>query len=129
MPSRRSLLALFCVTALVGCGDTPHTVLRDVVTSMNELADFAGLIPDNNETAEEVAEAVYKTKMMQLKTKWEGSGSSLQDFSLFDKEKKREADEAVEQLKDESRMALRRVVAQFGGYYARMRPPRSRSST
>jgi hypothetical protein len=119
MRSRRSLIAFVCLApALVGCGDTPHTTLRDTITTWNELADFATMIPDDPATAEEAAESIYKSKIMPLKKKWELIKKRTQDFTMADKDTKRDIDDAIVALAPEAKLALRRVVAQLGGYYA-----------
>jgi hypothetical protein len=106
---RRTLAAiLLCLLGAIGCGDPPPVVVRDTLTTMNELADLMLHIDD-----EDSAQEVLKTKVEPLKKKWEKVRKRQEEFSKFDKEQKDELREALEQLKPESKAAGKRLKEQI----------------
>jgi hypothetical protein len=113
MHRRRYLWAVGCLTLIIlGCGDTPHVVLRDVATSWNELADLLYEIPDDPDTAEEVAGRLLKRELKALKVKFEEVKKRVQNFQKADKEQSVAVNAAIEDLREEGRFAGARVAAQ-----------------
>src|SRR3712207_6702590 len=90
------LVALFAALGVIaGCGDSPKVMLRDSLSTWNELADVLGQIP-NDESAEEVAGQVFKNKVEPLKKKWEKNVKErTKEFSKFDRDKKKDLEEAA----------------------------------
>jgi hypothetical protein len=122
MNRRRSLFVFLGLTAaILGCSDTPDVVLRDVVTTWNELADIMAEIPDDPdepERAEEVAAEILKKdvgRMETFKKKWEAVKKRFDKFSKLDKEQRKSLNAAVKDRKDEARYTIARLVGEFGG--------------
>jgi hypothetical protein len=113
MHRRTKLFAMSCLTFIIlGCGDTPHVVLRDTVTSWNELADTLYEIPDDPDTAEEVAGQLLKRKLKVLKEKYDEIKKRIQNFQKADKDQRPAVNEAFEDLHEEAKFAGARLAAQ-----------------
>jgi hypothetical protein len=113
MHRRTYLLAMSCLTfVILGCGDTPHVILRDAVTSWNELADTLYEIPDDPDTAEEVAGQLLKRRLKVLKEKFDEVKKRTQKFQKADKDERGAVNEAVENLHEEAKFAGTRLAAQ-----------------
>jgi hypothetical protein len=117
MNERRTLFVLCCLTlGLLGCGDSPRVMLRDTITTWNELADMMSTIPgDNPEAAEAAAEAIVKGPLARLKKRWEGISKRLEKFSKLDKEGKKDLDEAVKDLAEDAKHTIIRLAGEMGG--------------
>ncbi len=116
MNQRRSLCLFFCLTLVaLGCGDSPHKVMRDTVTTWNELADLLVQIPDDPETADDYAQVLLKGKMDELKKKWEIVNKRTEQFGKYGKEEKKELENAIEDLKSEAKYSLARLAGEAGG--------------
>jgi hypothetical protein len=117
MRRRNHLLAFFCLTLVVlGCGDTPHVILRDAITTWNELADTVAEIPDDPERAEEVAAELVKTRLDVLSKKWKDSiQKRVSTFQKADKDQRVGVNAAVADLKDNAEFTMGRLASQFGG--------------
>jgi hypothetical protein len=105
---RRTLAAvLLCLLGVAGCGDPPRVVVRDTLTTMNELADI--MLEINDESS---AQDVLKTKVEPLKKKWEKVRKRQEEFSKLDKEQKDELTQALENVKAEGKAAGKRLKEQ-----------------
>ncbi len=110
MHRRRYLFAVFCVmVTILGCGDTPRVVLRDVLTTWNELADLMYTIPDDPETAEEFAGDLIKKKLEPLKKKWEAVEKRVGKLQKLEKEQREELEEYVVDRREEAEFTLARL--------------------
>jgi hypothetical protein len=113
MHRRTYLFAMSCLTFIIlGCGDTPHVILRDAVTSWNELADTLYEIPDDPDTAEEVAGQLVKRKLKALKEKFDEVKKRTQKFQKADKDERGAVNDAIENLHEEAKFAGNRLAAQ-----------------
>jgi hypothetical protein len=91
-----------------GCGDPPRVVVRDTLTTMNEVAD---VLMDIND--ESTAKDVLKSQIEPLKKKWENVRKRQEEFSKFDKEHKTELKEALDGLMQERKATGARLKAQI----------------
>jgi hypothetical protein len=109
MNQKRNLFVFFCLSMLlVGSGDSPKIMFRDMTTCLIELGDFLYLIPDdqeNPEAVEDVAEGVYKNKLLRLKERYAKVKDRLQMLSQGDKDLKAEAKEAWAEASKEDKIA------------------------
>ena len=113
MHRRTYLFAMSCLTfVILGCGDTPRVILRDTVTSWNELTDTLYEIPDDPDTAEEVAGQLLKRRIKALKEKFDEIKKRTQKFQKADKDERPAVNEAMEDLHEEARFAGTRLAAQ-----------------
>jgi hypothetical protein len=116
MNRRVSILFGFVLAgATVGCGDTPPVVLRDVLTTWNEVTDVAVQIPDDPETADEVAERLLKNDLEVLKKKWDPIKKRVSKLGELDAPGRQAFTEAIDDLKDEAQYTIGRVASEFGG--------------
>jgi hypothetical protein len=127
MNRRTCSCALVCLTFLAaGCGDSSRTILRDALTTWNELADVTTRIPgdpDNKpeeidaEQVEEVAGQLLKNELELLKKKMEKIKKKAGEdrFSKPDKDERPVLYGAVTDLKEEAQFAIGRLVNEFGG--------------
>src|SRR5262249_14270923 len=112
-------VAFLCLAALAsGCSDSPRVLLRDTLTTWNELADALHRIPDDPERAEEVAEQLLKFEIKSLKEKME---KVKKRFSIklegdkLDKDERKALAAAMEELKEEARFTISRIAGELGG--------------
>jgi hypothetical protein len=99
---------LLLLLGAIGCGDTPRIIMRDVLTTLNELGDDLIEVDD-----EGTAKFVMKEKIEPLKKKWDTITKRIEPFSKFDKEQKDEVIAALEALTPESKATGKRVMAQM----------------
>ena len=109
MHRRSYLFVMFCLTLVViGCGDTPQIKLRDTITTWNEVLDTLYEIPDDPDTAEEVAGQLLKGKLKALKEKNDEVKKRLQLFQKADKDDLPAINQAILDLSDEAHYTLSR---------------------
>jgi hypothetical protein len=83
------IVAFVTCTCLVGCGDSVSLILRDLVTTTNEIADTISRIPDNDDY-DEPAEDFVKIKVPKFKKKFEGITHRAEVYNVPDKDQKKE---------------------------------------
>ena len=98
---------LLCLLGAAGCGDPPHRVLRDTLTTLNEAADALMLIKD-----EESALTVIKTKIEPLRKKWQLVRKRQDEFRNMDKDDKAELAELLLNYVAESKATGQRLAGQ-----------------
>ena len=127
MRRHNHLLAFFCLTlALLGCGDTPPVVFRDAITTWNELADTVAEIPDDPETAEEVAGTLVKTRLDVLEKKWKEVQKRVGKIQKGEKEERESGNETIKDMKDNAEFTMGRLATQFGGSVNNLAPVEGR---
>jgi len=109
MHRRTYLFAMSCLTLVIlGCGDTPHVILRDAITTWNEALDTLYEIPDDPDTAEEVAGQLLKRRLKALKEKMDEIKKRAQRFQKADKDERAAINEAISDLSEEAKFTLGR---------------------
>jgi len=110
MHRRTCLFAMACLTFIIlGCGDTPRVILRDAITTWNEAIDTLYEIPDDPDTAEEVAGQLLKRRLKALKEKFEEVKKRTQRFQKADKDERAAINEAITDLSEEAKFTLGRL--------------------
>jgi hypothetical protein len=82
---------LICLCAgSAGCGDTPHMVVRDAYSAINEVADAFDKIPagESIDTTERIAEHINEAVLKPMKGRWESIKKRADGFTKYDKEQK-----------------------------------------
>src|SRR5438105_524041 len=93
---------------VLGCGDPPRVVLRDTLTTLNELADIMLEVTD-----EKSAEEAVTTKIELLEKKWDKVTKRQQEFSRLDSEDKKKLADAIEPLEGEEKATVKRLTDQM----------------
>jgi hypothetical protein len=100
-----------CLTLIIlGCGDTPHVILRDTITTWNEAADTLYEIPDDPDTAEEFAGQLVKTRLKALKEKYDAVKKRAMRVQKADKDERAAWNEAFLELGEEARYSASRLA-------------------
>jgi hypothetical protein len=107
--SRVRLVAgvLLLLGSVAGCGDPPRVVLRDVLTTLNEVADSLLEVDD-----EDTATKVMTERIEPLKKKFEVVKKRVENFRKFDKDEKKELAETIEPMLPEGMATAKRLKEQ-----------------